>query len=94
MRTMCWNEFPNYYVTSLTVTNYDYFIAGGFEATSSSYVAYAGNCATWPYDGRPMYGRTKINLNNWSTGPSYYRRRIYTMIHEVMHALGFSSYYF
>lgn len=43
------------------------------------------------YNSRPIYGMTQINFKNYKTGADNLQTNLYTLLHEITHALGFSS---
>lgn len=63
-------------------------------AENSNTLAYASSCHQDSITGRPITGITVINMANFDNEPHNLYYQYVVLIHEVMHVLGFSSYYY
>lgn len=68
-----------------------YFADSGGDAST---VAYAASCHEDTITRRPITGITVINMAHFGTSDHEKYFQYDTILHEVMHVLGFSSYYY
>lgn len=78
------------------VANSDFVLyvrAANTAYCSGSVLAYASSCQKDQYD-RPTFGMTNFCPSMIKTDPYQYRSQLSTAMHEITHALGFSSHFF
>lgn len=75
---------------STGVANADYLVYVAIGPTPENNLAWAAPCAL-DNDGRPVLGRVNFGPRYLDTNPNAFTGQLMTAVHEMMHALGFSS---